>query len=611
MINKIQNNYKNTTFNGNLATKATDAVSWGIKRIETGGVLVDFCFVDLLGMVIPRTYQAFTRNREELDGKLNVKNGIEELIREMFSGPSMFVIPMAFILLSKKLFGTSSNIQFKTFAALSESFKNVLKTGKVSKENFYRNLFTEAFEPHKKLNPENSAHIDENIEKIVQNLLKIEKGEARKAHIAEIKNIVSDLNKAHGINLDYSHNITLKSGVTKEVGALTADLVNYSKDIVEKIVNKAKGSAKSDLLPALFDKLCNLKKYGRRFILVSTFLATSAFLYSIPIIYKRNKQFPGINGLVKYQTKTKLPKTTFNNDVFKAFLGNKTSNVSFGQKQKNKNDISFGGSSTFADKAFKILDFNGHSVPYPILAFYTLGLMLGCRLFQARNTDERREVATRDFSGLVTIVFAIPVLRNITSTLARKISGIPVSKALKSIKAHFNPNNKPYSFENISDVYSGVSKYRNNIVDFSENISKEGGDLRKIFDFLTDDSKKALNELFAGLSTQNTSVKSRGIWKFLTKPFRGGQSELVLPESNGEIIELFKKAQKSEKYELLLEKVVKELDKPANHLVKFAKVLKSIPEAASIVTVSGFLGWFLPWFNIHYTRKLYKGKEGV
>jgi len=55
--------------------------------------------------------------------------------------------------------------------------------------------------------------------------------------------------------------------------------------------------------------------------------------------------------------------------------------------------------------------------------------------------------------------------------------------------------------------------------------------------------------------------------------------------------------------------VTKELDKKGNNLVKYAEAQKSIPEAASIVAISGFLGWFLPWFNINYTTKLYKDKE--
>lgn len=589
MIGAIQNNYyidfshkkkEAQNFKGGF----TDLVTAGIKKIETGGVLVDFLFVDMIGMVIPRVYQAFTRNREELDGKLNVKNGKEEFIREIFSGPCMFIIPIIFGLVSRKIFGRASQIQFKALDSLTDSFGRILnKINKADdktylKKGFYKNIFEEAFEKHRKIKLENPVNIDEKIEKLTEHALKVEKGEKVKENTTQINNIVSDINKSHGIHLENSHNITLKDGLVKEAATLTDDLANYSKDIVEKVAEHASENKFSYL-----KKLHNSKIKGRRINLVSTFLATSAFLYSIPVMYKQNKQFPGLNGLIKEKKSTKENEN---------------------KQESSQKTLSFGQNSTPTDRYF---DFNGHNVPYPILAFYTLGLMLGCRWFQARNDDERREVATRDFSGLVTIVFAIPVLRNITSTLMRKASGVSISKVLKSVKDHFDPNNKPFSFANIKDVYSGVSKYKNGIVDFAQNIHNHGGELRKVFNFLSDDSKKALNAIFETLSHQNTVVKSgNGI---LQKHFKAGKSELRLPETNKEIIEILKKAKANNDLKHHIETVTKELDNPKNSLVKFAEAQKSIPEAISIVAVSVFLGWFLPWFNINYTKKLYKNKN--
>lgn len=616
MIGAIQNNYyarnnqkknESPVFKGRI----TDLITSGIKKIENGGVLVDFLFVDLLGMVIPRTYQAFTRNREELDGKLNVKNGLEELIREIFSGPSMFVIPMAFIALSKKLFGEASKIQFKTLGSLTDSFGRVLNKGTEHgklKEEFYRNIFSEAFDKHKGIKLENPVNIDEQVEKLVGHISKVENGEKTQEHISEIKKIVSDVNKSHGLHLDNSHNLTLKDGLTKEIGGLITDFVNYSKDVVGKVAAHT-GQNKSSYL----QKLHSSKVGGRKFIAVATFLSTSAFLYAIPIMYKRNKQFPGIDGLAKEENnslaKPDNKSISFSTkDSFSRFIPTTSFTGRLDHKKRNQeqNNVSFGSNSSFINNLFEKLDFNGHSASYPILAFYTLGLMLGCRLFQARNSDERREVATRDFSGLITIVFAIPVLRNFTSTLMKKMSGVPISKILKSTKDYFNPTNKPFTFENISDVYSGVSKYKKGIVDFAENIDNHGGNLRKVFDFLSDESKKALNTIAQRFSGKNTQVKSDG---FLSRKFKAGKSELNLPETNEQIIEILKKAQTDDKFKPQLETITNELDKEKNPLVKFAEAQKSIPEAISIVAVSGFLGWFLPWFNINYTKKLYKNKE--
>ena len=586
--NTNHNKSRNIAFKGNLLTKTADVVSKGIKKIETGGVLVDFCLVDTISMIIPRTYQAYHRNEEDL-GHQNGKAGFEELIREVFSGPSMFVIPMGFIALSKKLFGEASNIQFKTLDSFTNSFKGFLNKGNVSndktklKENFYRSVLNEAFENHRQVKLDTPVNIDEHIEKIVKTLSEAEKIKNTDGHVKEITEIVSDLNKAYSLHLDNSHNITLKGGVTKNIGALSTDLIKYSKDIVEKVGDSLSKEVKSSQINGLVEKLHNTKVSGRKSILASTFLATVAFLYSIPIMYKRNKQFPGIDGLVDERKKP--------------------------DSEKNKNNISFGSNSAIANKIFRKFDFNGHSVPYTILGIYTLGLMLGARFIQARNSDERREVLTRDFSGLMTIVFAVPVFRNITSTLAKKISGFPISKSIKSLSAHLKPTNKPFSFENINDVYSGISKYKNGIVDFSENIANHDGDLRKVFNFLTDESKHALNEIAATLSNKNEPVKTEKIFGFFTKSFKGGNADLSLPSTNKEIINIFKQAQADKKLKPLLDKVTKEIDKEGNHLVKFAEGLKSVPEAASMVAISAFLGWFLPWFNINYTKKLYKNKE--
>lgn len=324
-------------------------------------------------------------------------------------------------------------------------------------------------------------------------------------------------------------------------------------------------------------------------------------------MYKRNKQFPGIDGLVKEKNQNRAKNSSsVESNMFNDFGQEvKALYVTDSPFQQNS-QISFKGR---IENVFKTLDFNGHNPPHLILGFYTLGIMLGARLYQARNRDERREVATRDFSGLSTIIFALPLFRNIVATFIRKTTGFPISQVINTIKGHFKAKRLSFSFENIDDIYSGISKYKNNIVDFAENISNHQGDLRKIFDFLSDKSKSALNQIASDFSSNNSPVKSDNFYKFITKPFRAGNSELILPNTNEEIIEMLKKAQKDKNLQPLVLQVIKEIDTKGNHLVKFAQGLKSIPEAICIIGVAAFLGWFLPWFNINYTRKLYQNKN--
>jgi hypothetical protein len=154
-------------------------------------------------------------------------------------------------------------------------------------------------------------------------------------------------------------------------------------------------------------------------------------------------------------------------------------------------------------------------------------------------------------------------------------------KPVKSPLGVFSFNNKPFSFDNIGDIYSGVSKYRNGIVDWVENVSKLGGNLGKSLNVLTDKSKNALNQIVPDFAKK----------------------------SNSEIIEQFRKASQNEELKPLLKAVTSELDKKGNRLMKRAETLRALPEAACILGASALLGWFLPWFNIQYTRKLYKSKN--
>lgn len=555
---------------------AADTISKGINKIETGGILVDFLFVDFLGTVAPRTYLAYNRNKEEL-GHLNYKAGNEEVIRELLSGPSMFVVPLALIKLSKHVFGSASNIQFDTLNSITHSFKNTVKTSSNTedrtklKEDFYRDVFNGAFENH------STPDKKEAVEKLVNHLTV---GEAtKKLDKAAVKQIVSDLNKSNSLHLTNSHNVTLKDGFTKNVGDLATDLINYSKDVVTSISKKASSVVSKDSLPEILEDLHKARTNGRKLTIAATILATGAFLYTIPILYQRNKTYPGVEGL-KNPVHSKFNRSqsfTANDDVFKAFTG---------KKEEEKKKVAFTGSGDFLKK----LEYKGANVPHALLLFYTLGLMLIPRTLRARDKDERREIITRDAIGLPVLTLALPISRNFIATAARKISGLPISSKLASgvenIKNHLNPKNGVglLSFENIEDIYSGVSKYKNCIVDFSENIHSLGGNLSKLFGHLSKDSKNALLQVSTAL----------------------GQNKI--PSKNEDIIELLKNAKENTSLKQHVQTIVTELESKDNNLIKIARRLKSLPEAASIIGVSGFLGWYINIFNINKTKKLHETK---
>jgi len=300
------------------------------------------------------------------------------------------------------------------------------------------------------------------------------------------------------------------------------------------------------------------------------------------------------------------------------------------------------------EKSMKFLDFRGHNMSLPVLALFTFGIILGARLYQARDTNERREVATRDFIACLTILFALPIFRKCSATIVRKLFGFPIAYGERTLTNHLKIDDglTTYSFRNIRNQYSKVKDMKEKMVTFCEQIDKNGGDLRKVLHFMNDESKMHLNKI-AELSGMKCTGKEGDsltfkLIKFITKPYTNSKVDLVIPNSNKEIIELFKNSnfekltqnidnsksfiektktlgqnmhkttkniKNSKEINSRLNSIIEEFDRDNNQVLKIARFLKSVPEALSIAAIAGFLGWFVPWFNIIYTKQLYKNNS--
>lgn len=259
------------------------------------------------------------------------------------------------------------------------------------------------------------------------------------------------------------------------------------------------------------------------------------------------------------------------------FTGNAQKTPAFQMNFWGKFGESVGKLVENPESAMKHLDFTGHNMSLPVLALFTAGIILGARLYQARDNNERREVATRDFSAVVTILFALPIFRKVSATIVKKISGMPISYGEPTILNYLKDKDgiKALTFENLANWYSKTGDKKEDLVKFCEHINKKGGNLEKIFSYLGTESKTALQGIATG--------------------------------TNEDIIKNIKEAD-----EKLLKSALEELNSPENNLLKRAKFLRSVPEGMGILMIAGFLGWFLPWFNIIYTKQLYKNNpDGV
>ena len=166
-----------------------------------------------------------------------------------------------------------------------------------------------------------------------------------------------------------------------------------------------------------------------------------------------------------------------------AFAGNSTTGSvceSFGKfSSKNKTFNSF----------MKKVDFNGHNLALPVIAFMTFGVVLLSRLKEARDPNERREVCTRDTLAITTIVFGVPLLNKVFAALTKKVSGIPVS-TLDNSKEGILGNLKnlikvlkhnPVSFERLEDWFTLPQKNKKGLQEFAQLIDSLGGKLGRAF----------------------------------------------------------------------------------------------------------------------------------
>lgn len=257
-------------------------------------------------------------------------------------------------------------------------------------------------------------------------------------------------------------------------------------------------------------------------------------------------------------------------------------------------------------------DFNKYNMPLKIMMLFTFGLVFGARLIQARDANERREVVTRDFSSITTIIFAVPILQKIAAILARKATGVPIAHGTPNFINCLNPNGafQLASSNDLKHWYTNITgnkfvdtdkkEYKGLLAFCKQMVDKDKkANLWKMFQFLDENSKNALNKIAKSTKTSVDSKPAHKMFMTLTS-FMRDKTQLNIPQSNDQIIEMLKKADKT-----LIDKIEDGL-KDQNNLQNVAKFLKSIPDVMNIAIVAGFLGYFLPALNIATTKKLYK-----
>lgn len=209
------------------------------------------------------------------------------------------------------------------------------------------------------------------------------------------------------------------------------------------------------------------------------------------------------------------------------------------------------------------------------LLMIALVFVLGARFVKSRDEHERREVLTRDGVTVGAAMVSVPILKNWVQRGIDKISKIPVATEKSKIFALSD-----FGFDNIKNWYSKAEFNPEKALGVAKTIKERGGDVAKAFSKLGDEGVNAIKTMLNG-----KEYNSANIIEALENTFKSGNTEA----------------------KSAFENLTKLLSKADNGLVKSAQIFKAIPNALSLVGITALLGYGIPAFNIHLTRKILKG----
>ena len=595
---RLKNN--NLNINNNISIKNEPTFKGGLDSfclgvadlIENGGLAISFTLQDMLGTNLPRPIMGLMRNKKENKGEKNFKFAAKELVREMLTGPSMFIIPMGMLGAGKKLFGKTINVPMKfirTFGDIHASNALNEMGQAINKQDFYKNTFTQIIK-NAKSETQASKETIETAASFAERLVIAAKDKAaQKETLSKLSDEFIGIVKGHA--QDAAHSDFTTAFVSSNTSASIKDTINYMMQYADDIVAKAQ---KQDVgkLNEFIKKLTNKKIIGRFAMNAAMYAAIMAFLQIIPRLYNKaeGKSNAGLKGLMKEET---LKDKTLNETTAKKNEEKTTkdkSNPSFGSAATITNTLT--NSKGIIGKIAQAFEFEGCNVSFPLL----LGIMgfgiLIPRTLQAKDKYDREEILRRDLVTCAVMCFAEKELRkgfsklNETKSglvLAAKEEGFKKQNILKRIYDYLRPIKgvRVLSTDQIISKYSGIDKYKDGIKGFCEFIEGQGGNLGKVFS-VTDEAKDIVQNLLAKEGKDIATADNITIKEALTKAIDSDDVK--------RLTDLFK-------------------DKN-NPWVQKAKTLNARFTALSVlVLVPVFLGFLLPAINERATKKRIREEE--
>lgn len=213
-------------------------------------------------------------------------------------------------------------------------------------------------------------------------------------------------------------------------------------------------------------------------------------------------------------------------------------------------------------------------IPLLMLAFI---FVLGTRLVKSRDAHERREVLTRDGATVGLAMVGVPILKNWMQRGIDKLTKIPVAANKDKLFVLDD-----FGFDNVKNWYSKAEYHPEKAWGVAKTIKERGGDVAKAFSKLGEEGVNHIKTILGG-----KEFNSQNIVDSLELAYKSGSAET-------------KSAFNS---------LTSLLTKADNGLVKSAQIFKAIPNTLSLIGMTALLGYGIPMFNIHLTRKILKGSH--
>lgn len=524
--NRLRLNQNNAVKNNNVSFGGTNMIVDSMDFIAKGGFAAAFCIQDGIGFIFPRVYEGLTRGSKKKDEngnpvldekgrqvrEYNWALARKELLREVITGPSAFVIPWLALKGINK-YAPANNVKLNYINGFNNAFTDFakdnlagIKAGNVDKTGFYQNVFENVLDktfnnpPLKRINEDEIKSI---AQEFAQRQVKIEEINADKSlskaqraeKIAQAGGSIEDsfmkLKKGKiggAVNeLSVSIKSTDLSVKHGSIGELIGSMSSYFEDAVKNTKKALTNSADANL-EEIIKSFTNRRMGSRVMTNLGLFGLVAAFYTQIPKIYNAGqKGNPGLKGTAADPS---------------AMGGAETKKDAV--VKTNGKDPSFGGLGSVMEKAGKgvfgnktaksisdIFELNGPVISGMAMPVLLYGFCIPPRLQHAQDKYDYGEVILRDMTSFTTLLFGAKALSRVFSDAFTKFTGLALnSKNLEGrnvfqrVIDYLNPSDGRHavlSSQQLDSKYTNLEDYKGGVNGFVDFIEQSGGNIKKAF----------------------------------------------------------------------------------------------------------------------------------